>query len=130
MGIKKIKKRDGREVKFNPKKISQALEGCIRNTNHVINIDEITQQSVDMLLEKYSGKRPTVEVIQDVVEQVLMDSGNHEVAKRFIIYRQKRTDEREKNTILMNTLDGVFHKSSGENDLKRDNANTNTDTAM
>lgn len=38
--------------------------------------------------------------------------------------------EREKNTNLMNTMDGIFNLSSAENDMKRDNANTNTDTAM
>lgn len=59
-----------------------------------------------------------------------MFNGHYDVAKRYIDYRHQRTIEREKDTQLINILDGIFNLSAEENDLKRDNANTNTDTAM
>jgi len=129
--VKKVKKRDGRVSNFNPCKITNAILKCLEGTEFVIDdVGQVTNQIVSIVNSKYEGKRPTVEQIQDIVEDVLMRQGYHDVAKRYILNRQERTNEREKNTRLMNVMESVFNKSSEENDLKRDNANTNTDTAM
>ncbi len=48
------------------------------------------------LLEQEDNPAPTVERIQDLVEQVLMDRGYLAAAKRYILYRQARTDARSR----------------------------------
>lgn len=128
--VKNIKKRDGRTVKFNPHKIYGAIHECAKESGIEVDTERLTEYIVSVVNDKYGGKRPTVEDIQDIVENALMSQGYHELAKKYILYRQERTFEREKNSQLMNVMDGIFNLSSEENDLKRDNANTNTDTAM
>jgi len=128
--VKKIKKRDGRISTFNPQKIHQAIKRCADEANIQIDIKSLTDYIVLVINDEYGGKRPHVEDIQDIVESVLMHKGHHELAKKYILYRQQRTEEREKNTYLMQTVGGIFDLSSEENDTKRDNANTNTDTPM
>ena len=52
---------------------------------------------VTTLLEQAGNPAPAVERIQDMVEQVLMNHGYHAAAKRFILYRQARTDARNRS---------------------------------
>ncbi|MEG1181682.1 MAG: anaerobic ribonucleoside triphosphate reductase, partial [Oscillospiraceae bacterium] len=73
---------------------------------------------------------PTVEDIQDTVENVLMDNGYAFVAKKFILYRSNRTRAREMNTSLMKIYDELTFADAGDSDMKRDNANIDGDTAM
>lgn len=68
-------------------------------------------------------KAITVESIQDVVEQELMRSSRKDVAKEYIMYRQKRTEERIKQSELFKIGEGII---SGENeDVTKENANLN-----
>ncbi len=72
---------------------------------------------------------PSVEQIQDVVEKVLMENGHARTAKEYILYRAERTRVREMNTRLMKIYEDLTFKSR-DNDLKRENANIDGDTAM
>ena len=128
--VKKIKKRDGRIVNFNSQKIYSSIQKCVETIDCNIDIDILTAHIIETIDTMYNGKRPTVENIQDIVENTLMENGYHDLAKKYILYRQERTFEREKNTRLMNTMNGIFNLPSEKSDLKRDNANTNTDTPM
>jgi ribonucleoside-triphosphate reductase len=71
-----------------------------------------------------------VEEIKDIVEQVMIDGGLGTAAKKFILYRAERTRIREMNTRLMRTYEELTVKDAKENDLKRENANIDGNTAM
>ena len=71
-----------------------------------------------------------VEAIQDQVEKSLMTHGFFDVAKQFIVYRQKHSQRREAQKKLMDTYRDIFFADSVDIDLKRDNANINTDASM
>ena len=81
-------------------------------------------------LEHSRKKIPSVEEIQDTVEKALIDAGHARTARKFILYRAERTRIREKNTQLMKTYEGLTYQDSRDNNLKRENANINGDTAM
>ncbi|MEM3676449.1 MAG: ATP cone domain-containing protein, partial [Thermoplasmataceae archaeon] len=98
--IKKIIKRDGTEVDFDKSKITRAIYKAMLSvkTGSMKEADEIAEKVVREV-EKETLK-PTVEQIQDKVETVLMASwkkGNryNEVAKAYILYREKRRAIRE-----------------------------------
>ena len=101
--IKKIRKRDGREVLFNLEKIAnaifkaaQAAGGQDYNTSLAL-----AEEVADYLDVKYHNDIPEVEDIQDAVEKILIESGHAKTAKEFILYRADRTRVREMNTRLM-----------------------------
>ena len=73
---------------------------------------------------------PTVEHVQDVVENTLIENGHARTAKKYILYRNERTRTREMNTRLMKVYEDLTFQSSLENDIKRENANIDGDTAM
>ena len=93
-----VTKRDGRKQKFNNEKIINAVQSAFKQID-----GEITKQAIDKSKEiaKYIeslNKAMTVEEIQDIVENKLMASSRKDVAKAYILYRQERTTERERNS--------------------------------
>lgn len=93
-----VTKRDGRKQKFNNEKIINAVQSAFKQID-----GEITKQAIDKSKEiaKYIeslNKAMTVEEIQDIVENKLMASSRKDVAKEYILYRQERTTERERNS--------------------------------
>ena len=130
--ITMIKKRDGREVPFNIEKIASAIFKAAsatggKNYDTSMKLAEKVVEYFDSNLEKQA---PTVEEIQDVVEKVLIDTGHARTAKEFIIYRVERTKVREMNTRLMKVFEDLTFKDAKDNDIKRENANIDGDTAM
>ena len=129
--IVQIQKRDGRLVTFNIEKIANAIYKAARSVGGE-NYEESLQLAgkvVDLLMQ--SGiKNPTVEEIQDYVEKVLIEEGHAATAKSYILYRSERTRAREMNTRLMRVYEDLTFKSAKDNDLKRENANIDGDTAM
>lgn len=130
--IKKIRKRDGREVLFNLEKIAnaifkaaQAAGGQDYNTSLAL-----AEEVADYLDVKYHNDIPEVEDIQDAVEKILIESGHAKTAKEFILYRADRTRVREMNTRLMKVYEDLTFKEAEDNDLKRENANIDGNTAM
>src|SRR3989344_8979581 len=96
--LKKVKKRDGRLVDFDPTKISvviwkavQAVSGNDQDTS-----DKLALAVVKRVEEVYGEtKIPSVEDIQDLIEKVLIEEGHSTTAKAFILYRKKRQEIRE-----------------------------------
>lgn len=97
MQIKKVKKRNNDIVNFNPSKIKNAIQKALAATNKKTDLaKKLTEQVIDQLKTEFSEKEiPTVEHIQDVVEKILIKNNLANVAKAFILYRQKHTEERE-----------------------------------
>ena len=124
-----VVKRDGRKARFDREKIVLAIEKALRaaNITDVGRATELTRQVEDKFEH---GVTPTVEDIQDKVEAVLIENGLVRTAKEFILYRAERTRIRESNTRLMKTLQDLTFKAAKDNDIKRENANIDGDTAM
>ena len=131
--INTIVKRDGRCVLFDIDKITdaifkaaQALGGNDRQTAR--ELAELVAMHVEQA--HADGNPPTVEEVQDAVEYQLVESGHARTAKEYILYRAQRTRIRDMNTRLMKTYEELTYQSAGENDVKRENANIDGDTAM
>ena len=129
--IKTIIKRDGRTVEFDREKISQAIFSAAQ-ANGGNNYEQACAlaEQVEALLETSGIQSPTVEEVQDSVEKVLIENGHSLTAKSYILYRAERTRIREMNTSLMKIYEDLTFKNAAENDIKRENANIDGDTAM
>jgi len=101
--LRKVVKRDGRLEDFDPGRIERAVLGAMKAVGKpsVETAKKITKEVVDILLSK-GVEQPHVEEIQDIVELALMRRhGLYDVAKAYIMYRQRREAERsEKKSIL------------------------------
>ena len=129
--ITKIIKRDGRSVDFDMEKITQAIfkaAQAIGGTDY--ESAKKLAESVCEYLEENCNTTPSVEQVQDTVEKILIENGHARTAKEFILYRAERTRVRDMNTKLMKIYEDLTFKSAKDNDVKRENANIDGDTAM
>ncbi len=127
-----IIKRDGRTVPFELEKIASAIFRAAQATggrdyDMALRLAEMVKEELDNDPETTA---PTVEHVQDVVENTLIENGHARTAKKYILYRNERTRTREMNTRLMKVYEDLTFQSSLENDIKRENANLDGDTAM
>lgn len=130
--IRQIIKRDGRHVPFDQTKITNAiyaaatvLGGQDRNT-----AEQLSADIVAYLTDEQQIAEPTVEQVQDAVEKILIEKGHARTAKEYILYRAERTRIRNMNTKLMKIYEDLTFRDAAENDIKRENANIDGDTAM
>ncbi|MBE6033957.1 MAG: anaerobic ribonucleoside triphosphate reductase [Clostridiales bacterium] len=130
--IKHIKKRDGRTAKFDIDKIAAAIYKAAQVLGgHDYEMARYLARQAELyLLEIKHTEAPTVEEIQDAVEKILIENGHARTAKEYILYRAERTRIREMNTRLMKIYEDLTFKEAKENDIKRENANIDGDTAM
>jgi ribonucleoside-diphosphate reductase alpha chain len=95
--VSKVTKRDGRVVDFDENKIAaailKALKAVKRGDEDLAK--QLSEEVVRLLNERFEDKIPSVENIQDLVEEALIRNGYADVAKAYILYRQKRTEIRE-----------------------------------
>jgi len=104
--IKKIKKRNGKIVPFEQDKITAAIFKAAKavggeNWEQAVNLTKI----ITAILEERFGTHtvPTVEQIQDLVEQVLIKEGHDQTAKAYILYREQHKQIRD----VQQLVDGV-----------------------
>lgn len=131
---KKILKRDGREVDFDASKIANAISKAVdpaEGDNPAVSLEDISKIVLDEIENKYvDSTTPDVEGVQDIIERVLMTNGYPQTAKNYILYRADRTRIREMHGSLMKIYEGLTFVDSKDNDLKRENANIDGNTAM
>ena len=118
-----IIRRNGAVVPFEPNKIAVAMmkaflavhgtqgaaSASVRQT-----VDELTQAVMRaMMRSRPSGGTFHIEDVQDQVELGLMRGGHHEIARAYVLYREKRTQERARQpqsqtpaALLIHVLDG------------------------
>ena len=130
--IETIVKRDGRQVPFDPSKITDAIYKAaqVLGGNDREMAEELTQKVIAYLTDELHETRPAVEQVQDAVEKVLIENGHARTAKEFILYRAERTRVRDMNTKLMRIYEDLTFKPAADNDIKRENANIDGDTPM
>lgn len=130
--VSSIRKRDARIVPFDVNKIAQAIFRAASSQggkDYVLSL-KIAAEVLERLNEQFEDAVPDVEQVQDLVEKTLIKSGHARTAKAYILYRHQRTKIREMNTRLMTTIRDLTFKDAKDNDLKRENANIDGDTAM
>ncbi|OYT42433.1 MAG: ribonucleoside triphosphate reductase [Candidatus Aenigmarchaeota archaeon ex4484_224] len=112
--IEKIKKRDGRVVPFDKRKITIAVLKAMKAVGEGDKKVAETIANEVVISLKRSGKAiPTVEEVQDLVEEALMKKGFYKVAKAYILYRALHNQIRE-------LVDGYLYKKTW---LVKENAN-------
>jgi len=103
--IKKIIKRDGRIVDFDQNKITEAIWKAVQSVGGTDrHLCEQISNQVTAVLEVFFKKEtgiPTVEQIQDLVEKILIEGGHAKTAKAYILYRQKRAEERAQKELIL-----------------------------
>lgn len=95
--FKEIKKRDDRIVKFDAQKITNAIAKAGAATgefDHKI-ARQLMLKVLSLAEQVIPGEIPTVEEIQDIVEEVLLSSPYRKTAKAYIIYRDQHARIRE-----------------------------------
>ena len=129
--VRSITKRDGRVVLYDESKIANAILKALAAAGRedAATAARLANQVGDALMATGEDNYK-IEQIQDEVERVLMHNGLEDVAKRYILYRAKRTRVRESNTALMQACDEITNADARRSNLKRDNANVDGNTSM
>src|SRR6266545_4745361 len=100
----KVIRRNGAVVGFEPSKIAIAVTKAFLAVNGgqsaaSARVRELTAQLTDHVVTALMRRKPEggaihIEEIQDQVELALMRGGEHEVARAYVLYREKRAQER------------------------------------
>ncbi len=128
-----IIKRDGRTAEFRVDKIAEAVEKAFQACGAMqgrASAEDIAQKVMDKLDSGAIEGAPTVEGVQDLVEETLIESGFVQTAKSYILYRAERNRARDVNSRLIQTLKDITFSKASDSDMKRENANIDADTAM
>ena len=114
-----VVKIDGREVKFNSQKISNAIKKASNEIGEKLKESQVLEctQKVINYIECEKKERISVEEVQNLVEKALVESGYKNIQRAYSSYRKERTRVREIKSDLMK----VINKIGIETD--RDNAN-------
>jgi ribonucleoside-triphosphate reductase len=130
--VNSIRKRDGRVAAFDIGKITDAISKAFLATcgQPRPDISQKLAMQVSDVLQTKPDSLPNVEGIQDLVEQVLMDNGHVQTAKAYILYRADRSRQRDMKTNLMRIYEEITFSDVSESDIKRENANIDSNTAM
>lgn len=103
MSLYKIQKRNGAIVDFEPEKIRLAIlkaAEAVGEKDPLITETLLKEVLVD-LEEQFGEQIPSVEEVQDVVEDVLIRYDYAEIAKAYILYREKRREAREDRNVVV-----------------------------
>ena len=130
--ITRIIKRDGRTVDFDVEKITEAIfkAAKVLGGRDREMAAYLARQVELYLLQVCHNSTPTVEQVQDAVEKILIENGHARTAKEYILYRAERTRVRDMNSKLMHIYEDLTFKEAKDNDVKRENANIDGNTAM
>ncbi|MEG2260981.1 MAG: anaerobic ribonucleoside triphosphate reductase [Raoultibacter sp.] len=128
-----IVKRDGRTAEFNDTKIIDAVQKAFQASGAMQDRSVAAEITASVVAKIEGGAiegTPTVEGIQDLVEEALIEAGFVRTAKTYILYRADRSRVRDVNSRLIQTLKDITFSDASESDMKRENANIDADTAM
>jgi ribonucleoside-triphosphate reductase (formate) len=98
-----IVKRDGSKVTFDEEKIGKAIWAAVKAVNgeDKAKAEHVAQVVIERINARFTKTDvPTVEQIQDIVEEVLIKAGHDKVAKSYILYRHQHELMRAKEEML------------------------------
>lgn len=114
-----VKKRDGQVVEFNGNKIIGAISKANQSVKGREKATIGDKKKISKYVKSLNKKIITVEEIQDIVENQLMELGKFRLAKNYILYREERTKARNRNTKLMKNISLKLNAA----DVQNQNAN-------
>lgn len=118
-----IQKRDGRIVPYEEEKIVAAIRKANNEVEDQYRADEKLIQEILTDVEQEDKSRLTVEHVQDMIEQHLVEHNKYTLAKKYIVYRYQRSLLRKSNT----TDESILKLIRNENkELAEENSNKNT----
>jgi ribonucleoside-triphosphate reductase (formate) len=124
----KIKKRDGRLVKFHAEKITNAIAkaGAATGEFDIVEARKLTIKVLNLAEKLFDSRVLTVEEIQDIVEEVLLLSSHRKTAKSYIIYRDQHARLRDiANKMEVDLVDQYLKKADW-----KINENSNMDYSL
>lgn len=123
MSTMMIQKRDGRVVPFEEEKIRAAIQ---KANNEVEEQERASEKLIEEILSSVSRRQDeglTVEQVQDLIEERLVQENKYILAKKYIVYRYQRSLLRKSNT----TDESILKLIRNENkELAEENSNKNT----
>ena len=130
--LKSIVKRNGEKVNFDASKIKGAIfKANVRNADEKFSDAELDRLTNNVVAKLEKQKAiPTVEQIQDLVEEELIAADYPKTAKAYILYRAEHQKIREMDDELVKIYSALTFVPGEDVDMKRENANINADTAM
>ena len=129
--LTQIQKRDGSLVAFDALKILEAIRKASEATvDQAIPAGDLSTITRRVLARIPAGTTPTVEAIQDLVEETLVDFGYFKVAKAYVLYRAEHAKIRQSKEDLMAIYQELTFSDARDADLKRENANIDANTSM
>ena len=117
----KVIKRDGRKVEYNSDKIVIAISQANREVG---GKDKVSRSSIEFItkyIESLNKSTMSVEEIQDIIERKLMEFGKFTLAKKYILYREKRALIRKANSTdesIMSLVRNANKETAEENSNK------------
>ena len=103
INIESVTKRDGTLAPFDSSKIYNAINKAGTTTGEFGEQESwlLTAQVLKVLKHKFAESLPSIEQIQDIVEQVLISSNYFATAKAYILYRDQRNRSREDHKVMV-----------------------------
>lgn len=130
--LRQVVKRDGSIEAYNEKKITEAINKAILATSgkddeaKASYLSELVEKKLHSFLKtRHPHSIPAIEEIQDLVEKVLIEQNEAELAKAYILYRAKREAVRNTQKLMLDinqTMDGYLSQQDWR---VKENANVN-----
>ena len=121
-------KRDGSKEEFNRNKIRDAVLkafGITQNSSKTMD-EDIYRAVTEITNSVVETEDQSIEDIQDQIEELLMDLGYHDVAKKYILYRKEREDIRNHATRDIEFIHNFVKSDNTANATIDDNSNVGT----
>lgn len=104
-----VLKRNGAKVKFDSEKIVQAIKAAGIETGEFDEAEarHLAFDVIKVLKHRFEQSTPDIEKIQDIVEQVLINSNYFKTARAYIVYRSKRGELRKDRKNMVDVVTAV-----------------------
>ena len=130
--ITKVLKRDGRKVNFNIERIAKSIYKAANSIGgqDYSRSEELSEKVYEKLEEIQQNKQVSSQEIQRIVEQILKEEGHTSTLRVYRKFREERDRTRERSSEIIRIYKGLTFDDAINNNVKRENANINADTAM
>jgi ribonucleoside-triphosphate reductase len=130
--IRAVVSRDGQTEPFNVERIRETLAKTVEGVRghsdpdlvlHLTNL--VTRRLLDRQADRHPSSVPGVEEIQDLIETILIEEAQVDLAKQFILYRAKHAAVRDAKKLMLNITETMEGYLSGSDWRVKENANVN-----
>ena len=109
INFEQVTKRDGTLAPFDSSRIYNAILKAGTSTNEFGEQEAwlLTAKVLKVMEHKFNESLPTIEQIQDIVEQVLISDNYFNTAKAYILYRDQRNRMRSDKKIMVDVESSI-----------------------